>query len=175
MPRRLSEAAYNLHRISQLPVLRIKRAAQLSFNSLLHKLSQIINIKHRTLVVLTREYWHLGRQLSQSREIPLRIRPINHRRAQNAHFETIAFQLMQLLFCVQLTVPIESIRIFFRISSQHLRLQRPLCNLRLRNRCLSSFSMPLCISLKCFAMHKFYSHCIHYLTIKFNRLYHGSS
>ena len=124
MPRRLSEVAYNLHRISQLPVLRIKRAAQLPFNSLLHKLSQIVNIKHRTLVVPTREYRHFGSQLSQSREIPLRIRPINHRRAQNAHFETIAFQFMQPLFSLQLTVPIESIRIFFRISSQHLRFQR---------------------------------------------------
>lgn len=120
----LRKEANDFYGISLFLVLRIENTTQSSKHCLLHKLSEIIDIQHRTLVVPAWEERYFRCKLRQSWEISLRIRTINHTRTKDADLEVLILQLMKPYFSLKLRVAIEAIRILLGILGQHLTLQR---------------------------------------------------
>ena len=120
----LRKEANDFYGISLLLVLRIESTTQSSKHCLLHKLSEIIDIQHRALVVPAWEERYFRCKLRQSWEITLRIRTINHTRTKNANLEVLILQLMKTNLCLEFRIAIETIRILLGILGQHLTLQR---------------------------------------------------
>ena len=76
-------------------------------HNLTQKLTQIINMQHRSLIIYIWKYWKFLGKFRQYRIISFAAFSINHRRSQNYYFKVRISQFAHRYICLQFTVSIE--------------------------------------------------------------------
>ncbi len=102
----LSNERDDLARVAVLWILRPKNAMLAIFNHQAHEFHKVTDVEHASLVFDFREYGQFASQFAEQWVVTLASLAEYHGRAENHHFEGVAIQRTDAVFCLNLAITI---------------------------------------------------------------------